>query len=117
MTNAPFPEPPGYLSIASFVKSNPGNNRHYLDQFKDDPWYGILVETDEKLERVVPGYNIAQIKEKFGGLRYYIGRGNCPVEVWEAGYSAADKVVSEAERKVDEFEQARRTVIGEKKGA
>lgn len=35
-------------------------------------WADILRETHAKLEEIVPGYTITDIKDKFGGLRYYI---------------------------------------------
>lgn len=73
-----YPEEPGYRAYPGFVKAKPENNAYYLSKFKGDPWYPILLRTDAALERLIPGYNIAQIKEKFGGLRYYIG--------WPAGY-------------------------------
>lgn len=34
-------------------------------------WGTILDLTDNALEQWIPGYQIAQIKEKYGGLRYY----------------------------------------------
>ena len=35
-------------------------------------WLSIVVELDAQLAEVDPDYKIDQIKEKFGGLRYYI---------------------------------------------
>lgn len=57
--------------MPGFVKSRPENNDHYVEQMKDHPWYPIIKETHDKLTELIPGYNIGQIKEKFGGLRYY----------------------------------------------
>jgi hypothetical protein len=37
----------------------------------DKGWYRILEELDAKLEYLYPGYKIAQVKEKFGTLRFY----------------------------------------------
>lgn len=34
-------------------------------------WYWILEELDQKLLKLDPNYKIIQVKEKFGGLRYY----------------------------------------------
>jgi hypothetical protein len=34
-------------------------------------WYPLLVELDEQLRALLPNYLIYQVKEKFGGLRYY----------------------------------------------
>ena len=36
-----------------------------------DGWKEIIRNTDKKLKYIDPEYKIAQIKEKFGGLRYY----------------------------------------------
>lgn len=36
-------------------------------------WHQLLVELDTTLARIEPGYEVHQIKEKFGGLRYYTG--------------------------------------------
>ena len=35
-------------------------------------WMPIAIELDEKLAEVNPDYTIEQIKQKFGGLRYYV---------------------------------------------
>lgn len=34
-------------------------------------WLDLIVEIDDHLREVNPDYRIVQIKEKFGGLRYY----------------------------------------------
>ena len=34
-------------------------------------WAVLIRNLDKQLEYLMPGYKIAQIKEKFGGLRYY----------------------------------------------
>jgi hypothetical protein len=36
-----------------------------------DGWKNIVDETHEKLKYIDPDYKVFQIKEKFGGLRYY----------------------------------------------
>ncbi|HWJ49863.1 MAG TPA: hypothetical protein VNR42_02520 [Solirubrobacteraceae bacterium] len=38
-------------------------------------WYPLLVELDEQVRALLPNYVIHQVKEKYGGLRYY----------WESG--------------------------------
>jgi hypothetical protein len=38
-----------------------------------DGWKDIVLETDEMLAYIDPDYEIHQIKEKFGTLRYYYG--------------------------------------------
>lgn len=37
----------------------------------DEGWYQIVLDCDRELTQIDPGYQIAQIKQKFGGLRYY----------------------------------------------
>jgi hypothetical protein len=105
-TPPPVEEPQGYQSTPGYVKSRPENNQHYLDQLKDDPWYPILLNTDEGLEELMPGYNINQIKSKFGGLRYYI---NAPEGTPLETMTKAWAVIRRAEDWVDGFEYARRT--------
>ena len=39
-------------------------------------WLALVKELDESLAKIVPDYKLAQAKEKFGGLRYYIDMGN-----------------------------------------
>jgi hypothetical protein len=39
----------------------------------DKGWYPLLCELDEKLAAIFPDYEVHQVKEKFGTLRYYIG--------------------------------------------
>lgn len=34
-------------------------------------WYGIIVRLDRAIADLQPDYEVYQIKEKFGGLRYY----------------------------------------------
>lgn len=38
----------------------------------DEGWYKVIVDCDAALSVIDPGYRIFQIKEKFGGLRYYV---------------------------------------------
>ena len=46
-----------------------------LDRYKNDVgpgWLPLIEVLDKKLTMLDPDYRIVQIKEKFGGLRYYI---------------------------------------------
>lgn len=45
----------------------------------DKGWHDILVDLDCKLAALDPSYEVFQVKEKFGGLRYY-----CSLETDEA---------------------------------
>lgn len=40
-------------------------------------WYDLLIELDEKLNKIYPDYELEQVKEKFGTLRYYCSLFNC----------------------------------------
>jgi len=56
----------------SFVKNPNETNQEYLNSIPDyHPWKGIILQTHKRLEYIDPDYQIAQIKDKFGGLRYY----------------------------------------------
>jgi len=47
-------------------------------------WYQIIVELDNRLSRLCPNYEVYQVKEKFGGLRYYWGcSGKVAPEVYQ----------------------------------
>jgi hypothetical protein len=46
----------------------------------DRGWYPLLVEIDEQLRTLLPNYELNQVKEKYGGLRYY----------WEPGEEIQD---------------------------
>ena len=37
-----------------------------------DGWHTLVTNLDEELRIVDPDYSLAQCKEKFGGLRYYV---------------------------------------------
>ena len=37
----------------------------------DEGWIPLIIELDQKLSVIDPDYTIDQIKEKFGGLRFY----------------------------------------------
>lgn len=77
----PAEEPPGYSTSMGFVKSNPLNNDYYVDQWQNDPWYWPIKRAHLEIERLAPGYNVSQIKEKFGELRFYysLPEGAAPV--------------------------------------
>lgn len=57
----------------------------------DAGWYPILVQLDKDIAALHPDYEVYQVKEKFGGLRYYIG--GTPQEVTVEVH----KLISEAE--------------------
>ena len=44
---------------------------YYKSVDVDEGWYQIVVDCNNLLTEIDPDYQIAQIKQKFGGLRYY----------------------------------------------
>ena len=57
-------------------------------------WKDIIDRTHEKLKYIDPEYKIAQIKEKFGGLRYYY---NQSVEYGSLASKIMEDIVRSAE--------------------
>jgi hypothetical protein len=41
----------------------------YIDV--DEGWYQLVLDCDRELSEIDPKYDLQQIKEKFGGLRFY----------------------------------------------
>lgn len=67
----PGHEPEGYFCEPGYVKSNPENNDFYVDKLTDWAWYPAIKQCHETLNELIPGYNIDQIKTKFGQLCFY----------------------------------------------
>jgi hypothetical protein len=42
----------------------------------DEGWYQLVVDCDKELSEIDPKYELFQVKEKFGGLRYYFQSSN-----------------------------------------
>ena len=57
------------LQVAKLVDKFLPN--YYKSVDVDEGWYQIVVDCDNLLTEIDPDYQIAQIKQKFGGLRYY----------------------------------------------
>lgn len=73
-------------------------------QWEDDPWYPAIRRAHDRLTQEVPGYKIVQIKDKFGGLRFYY---SLPDDLNTDEYRGrADRIVSYAEGWVDGLEYA-----------
>lgn len=54
-------------------------------------WQPIIDTLEERLGQIAPGYKVVQIKEKFGGLRYYVALPQ------GSDWEAAQRAISEAE--------------------
>ncbi|MEX0948315.1 MAG: hypothetical protein WD296_05890 [Acidimicrobiia bacterium] len=59
-------------------------------------WYPIVVALDRKLAALFPDYRLLQVKEKFGGLRYY----------WERGEGQSDDASAAAGKQLVELAEA-----------
>ncbi len=58
-------------------------------------WYSLIFELDAELAKLDPNYEIAQIKEKFGALRFY-----CSSEAAdEATFNAMNSLIAIAENR------------------
>ena len=96
---------------AGYVKPDDETNDEYLASFIDhtyetpDLWLEIIFDAHKKMLAIDPSYEISQIKEKFGGLRYYFDTKfdwNSPEAI------AMNAIIGEAEKRVAELESSRR---------
>lgn len=92
---APHPEEPTFSATLGHVKHNHLNNEYYIDQLKGDIRYPIVLELNQKLSIRFPGYNISQIEDEYGLLRFHVTQGACPDGAWNA--SEARHMLAETE--------------------
>jgi len=59
-------------------------------------WYLLIVELDQALAQVDAGYALLQVKEKFGGLRYYTQESD---DLTVEGRERCAALIDEAERR------------------
>lgn len=50
----------------------------------DPGWYDLLIDLNRQLAEIDPDYELHQVKEKFGGLRYYISSNTAQWEEMQA---------------------------------
>lgn len=62
---------------------------------RDDGWGPLITDLETKLKALSPDYTISQVKEKFGGLRYYASAGDVDAETSKQFYD----LIREAEAK------------------
>ena len=55
-------------------------------------WYKIILNLDAAISAIIPDYVVLQVKEKFGGLRYYIDL------IPENHYKQVDDLIRDAEK-------------------
>lgn len=89
-------------------------SKHNAGYWCPEEWEPFIVELDEKLAKIDPDYKVDQVKEKFGGLRYYISS--------KIPFNSIDgqrmyMLISEAEHKVWEYEDERLYGFGEDNNA
>lgn len=72
----------------------------YVDTPED--WYPLVLKCHEELLEIDPNYTIFQIKEKFGGLRYYFSPSN------PAKQNELFQVTMKWEKAVAEYEHSKR---------
>lgn len=70
------------------------SRRAEIDVWAGDPWYPVLRKLDEDLTELMPDYSLDQVKEKFGGLRYYT---SYPEGLDARVYDKADRLIRQAE--------------------
>lgn len=58
-------------------------------------WYPLILELDAKIDSIEPGYRVDQVKEKFGGLRFYYDQ----MSINDDNRERVDKLVDAAETK------------------
>lgn len=71
----------------------------------DKGWYPIVVELDEQLSRIAPDYAVHQVKEKFGGLRYYYSLNQGQAEEGDERAARAERLSRLAEQVVSQAER------------
>jgi hypothetical protein len=69
-------------------------------------WFDIVEQTHQRILQIAPDYKVAQIKSKFGLLRYYFelqrdSDGSYDTEL----YGKVELIVRDAERQVYELDQ------------
>jgi len=64
----------------------------------DRGWYQIIIDVDQQLAALDPNYTVHQVKEKFGGLRYYFAATST---VDEEKWNKMNEIVRKAEKLAD----------------
>jgi hypothetical protein len=82
-----------------FVKTAEETNAAYVAEWENDSWYPAIKDAHDLLSHFIPGYQITQIKEKFGGLRYYyvVPVDDLPHDERELYVKLANHIVTAAE--------------------
>lgn len=57
--------------MKGYVKTADETNDSYVAEWENDTWYPAIKDAHDLLSHFIPGYQVVQIKEKFGHLRFY----------------------------------------------
>lgn len=96
--------------MLGFVKTESQTADEYVADWKDDPWWEPIKEAHDLLSHFIPGYQPVQIKEKFGGLRFYyvLPVDDLPAEERDLYRSLANAIIIQAEIKAERIDKQRR---------
>jgi hypothetical protein len=60
----------------------------------NEGWVELVADLDRRIKTICPNYVVEQVKEKFGGLRYYV---TIPDGLPEAAHTAIRSLIRQAE--------------------
>lgn len=81
--------------LAPLYERTPPDYPHYMIA-PPIGWVDLVLDLDRRLAELAPNYTIQQVKEKFGGLRYYV---TLDLDPKDPTYTEATDLIREAERK------------------
>lgn len=88
------------------TRTNAEDREEEIGWWADDIWYPIIKQLDEDIAALVPDYSLDQLKEKFGGLRYYV---SLPDHTSAETFDAVHALILKAEWDCAEITEAHRT--------
>lgn len=90
-----------------YMKEASETNDAYVAEWEGDPWYPAIKEAHDLLSHFIPGYQITQIKTKFGGLRFYfvLPIDELPIPERTLYIALADAIVLQAEMKCEAIDR------------
>lgn len=86
-------------------RTNTEDRAEEIGFWSDDIWYPIIKQLDEDIAALAPDYSLDQLKEKFGGLRYYV---SLPEHTSAETFDAVHALIRKAEDDCAEITQAQR---------
>lgn len=83
-----------------------GRRRDEIMKWKNDPWFEILYKLESSLSTIDGNYELVQVKEKFGDLRFYISTNSPRRAEMNRLIGQAEDDVAKLERQKRMFDQA-----------